>query len=123
LLLTIQLGQGDQQQRVLRRTCTVFAEGFAAFAAWFAARNAQVDDFFLGKQRQTVGFGSEVTPVEAASSLHELTVFVPGCARRCADGIAGLVGLQRLVTGDQVDRRQAFAQVLFELFGPDAHTA
>src|SRR5690606_7467735 len=113
--------QADQQQGVLGRSGQVVEQGGGALVAGLAIGDAQLDQTALGEQREAGAGLVEAAPVEGGVGVEYLAFAVALFAGGGANGIAGFLAEQRLITADHVDGRQGTLQVLLQLARVELH--
>ena len=105
----IQPGADQQQDDVLRRGLQDLLEYLAAIAE-FAGGQVNLDPAFLRKQRHGVAFVCYGVPVELMICVVGEAVLVTGIPGGLSNLVATLLNQQGFITGDQVNRCQAFFQ-------------
>src|SRR5690606_7782114 len=91
------------------------------FVARLAGRQAQLDQAFVGKQRQAGAGLVQLAPVEAGFHVEDLAFAEALGAGGGTDGVAGFLAEQRFVAADGIYRGQRPLQVLAELGRGELH--
>ncbi len=97
-----QIGRGLRARQLRRHR----AQRLAAFLAWLAGRNAQLDDLAVAEQRHRLLRLQQLAPLEAALGHQHVSLAVAGLARRLAQTVDRLEHQQMLVAVYHVQRCQ-----------------
>ena len=117
-----QVHQGEHLLRLGGLLGQLRQGGGPFFATGFAAGDAQLNDLLVGKQTERTARRQHRTPVKVGP-LHgeHAALGKTGGAGRSADGIGGLLQLQRLIAVQGVERAQPLGQVARQLVQGQLH--
>ena len=109
------LADRDDHERIGIVALAKRRDRLRAFVARLRRREPDLDDLARREQRQVVGAGEQIDPLEAAVGGVQLAAREARAHRRRAQLLERLVDEQRLVAGDEIDLGQATVEVTLEL--------
>jgi len=120
-LLGLQGSANDQKQHILRRLFGQLLQHGSALGARRAVGHPELNDAQAGKQRQAAAGLADARPIEAAVDVEHLALAIAALARGGTDLVQRFLDQQRLVAGNDVDRRQRSGQMGGDLRGIELH--